>query len=214
VLQGSGAKGGAKTATGSQILQSNVKGELQDQIEDIELRVLMPLMDMIHSLGQQYETAERFLAITGGEKMQFTRDMLEGEYLWKWVASSQASNQQMRTQQSIGFAQLAASMVPLLQQQGQMFDPAPLLRRIYEDGLGQRNFDRIIKQAPMMPGMPGMPPGGSGGTPPEAPGDRPRSAVEQAPGGSGEMAPGEGEAFGEVRSQADDMAAMLGGQQG
>lgn len=209
VLQGSGAKGGAKTATGAQILQGNVKGELQDLVEDIELRTLQPLMEMVHSLGQQYESAERFLAIAGGEKVQFSRDQLEGEFMWKWVASSQAVNQQMRAQQSIQFAQLAGSLMPLLQAQGKMFDPVPLLRRIYEDGLGQRGFDRVIVQAPMgLMGPLGAP--GAGG-PAQKPGDRPRSAVEQAAGGSGDMVPGEGEAFGEVRQQADAMAAMLGG---
>lgn len=216
VLQGSGAKGGAKTATGSQILQGNVKGELQDLVEDIELRVMMPLMEMTHSLGQQYESAERYFAISGGEKVQFTREALEGEFNWKWVASSQASNQQMRAQNSIQFAQLAASMVPLLQQQGKMFNPEPLLRQVWESGLGNRNFDKLITQAPppMMPGM-----AGPGGMPEEAGPEmegvqEPRSAVEQAPGGSAGMVPGEGEAFGEVRQQADMMAGMMGASPG
>ena len=211
-LQGSGAKGGAKTATGSQILQSNVKGEMQSLVKDIEQRVLEPLMYMAHSLGQQYESKERFFAISGGEKIQFTRADLEGEFAWRWVASSQAVNQQMRAQQSIQFAQLAAQMVPLLQAQGQTFDPVPLLRQVWEAGLGNRNFDRLIKPAPPMPGMPpGMAPPGAPG---EMPGGEPRSAVEQAPGGSGEMAPGEGEAFNEVRAGADEMAAAQGATYG
>lgn len=213
VLQGSGAKGGAKTATGSQILQSNVKGELQDLIEDIELRVLMPLLDMVHSLGQQYEAAERWFAISGGDKIQFRREQLEGEFTWRWVASSQAVNRQMRAQGNIQFAQLAASLMPLLQMQGKMFDPAPLLRRIYEDALGQRNFDSIIKAAPLMPGMMPGAPGMAG--PPGAEPQEPRSAVEQAPGGGmGEMAPGEGEEFMQVREGADQMAAAMGEQGG
>lgn len=224
VLQGSGAKGGARTATGSQILQSNVKGELQDLIEDIEQRVLQPTMQMFHSLGQQYESSERYLAISGGEKLQFTRDMLEGEFTWKWVASSQAVNQQQRAQQALTFLQSAVNpaVLQLLQMQGKMLNPEPLLRRIYEDGLGQRNFDRVITQAgpPQgMPGpggpqgMPGMGPGGPGG-PGGPPGGEPRSAVEQAAGGSGPMAPGEGEEFMGVRAGADEMAAMMGAQGG
>lgn len=211
VLQGSGTRGGAKTATGAQILQGNVKGDLQDIIEDIEIQVLQPLMEMIHALGQQYENPQRWLAISGGEKVQFRREMLEGEYLWRWVASTQAVNQQMRAQQSIQFVQLAASLAPLLQQQGKMIDIVPLLRRIYEDGLGQRNFDRVVTQAPMMPGMmPGMggPPGMA--APPGMAPQEPRSATEQAEGGGGPMVPGEGEDFGAVRQNADAMAAMLG----
>lgn len=217
LLQGSGAKGGAKTATGSQILQSNVKGELQSLVKDIELRVLEPLLLMIHSLGQQYESAQRYFAISGGEKIQFTRADLEGEFVWNWVASSQAVNQQMRAQQSIQFAQLAAQMVPLMQAQGKIFDPIPLLRQVWESGLGNRNFDALIKPAPMgPPGMPGMGPPGqeTQESPEEMPGGEPRSAVEQAPGGSGEMAPGEGEAFNEVRAGADEMAATQGAMYG
>lgn len=221
VLQGSGAKGGAKTATGSQILQSNVKGELQDLIEDIEQRVLMPVMKMIHSLGQQYESAERFLAVSGGEKIQFTRDMLEGEYNWSWVASSQATNQQQRAQQSLQFLQAVANplVLQLLQAQGKQLQPEHLLRRVYEDGLGQRNFDRVIANIQMPGMMPGMQPPGAGGPPGAAPpgappGGAPRSTVEQAPGGSGPMAPGEGGDHGEMRAGADQMAAMMGGANG
>lgn len=211
VLQGSGAKGGAKTATGSQILQNNVKGELQDLIEDLELRVLMPMMHMVHSLGQQYESAERYLAIAGGEKVQFSRDMLQGEFNWRWVASSQAMNRQMRAQQTGQFLQMATSpaVLQLLMQRGRTVDPEAILRKLWEDGLGLRNFDKLLTAMPMMPGMP---PGGGGGPPPGAgasPQD-PRSAVEQAEGGSGEMAAGEGEAFGEVREGADEMAAQQG----
>lgn len=221
ILQGSGAKGGAKTATGSQILQSNVKGELQDLIEDIEQRTLMPTMKMIHSLGQQYESAERFLAISGGEKIQFNRDMLNGEFNWAWVASSQATNQQQRAQQSLQFLQAVANpiVLQLLQAEGKMLKPEHLLRRVYEDGLGLRTFDRVIGDVPppqpMMPGQP--PPPGQPGQPPQAgapPGGAPRSTVEQAPGGSGPMAPGEGEAHGEVRAGADAMAAQYGANGG
>lgn len=219
VLQGSGAQGGAKTATGSQILQGNVKGELQDLIEDLEIRVLMPTMEMIHSLGQQYESAERWLAIAGGDKIQFTRDMLEGEFAWKWVASSQAVNQAQRAAQSIQFLTAATNpqVMTLLQLQGKIINPEPLLRRIYEDGLGQRNFDRVVTAMPMMPGMPGAPAGvPPGAAPPGQPpqGTAPRSATEQAPGGGGEMVPGEGEAFGEVRQGADELAAQMGAQGG
>ena len=217
VLQGSGAKGGAKTATGSQILQSNVKGELQDLIEDIEQRVLMPVMEMIHSLGQQYESAKRWLAITGGEKVQFTRDMLEGEFSWKWVASSQAVNQQMRAQATMQFLQAAANpaVLQLLQLQGKVLNPDPALRKMWEDGLGLRNYDQVVTAAPMQPpmgGPPGM--GGPQGMPPGMGPQDPRSAVEQAPGGSEGMAPGEGEAFGEVREGADMMAAQAGASGG
>lgn len=211
VLQGSGSKGGAKTATGAQILQSNAKGGLQDIIEDIELCVLEPMMRMVASLGQQYESAERYMAISGGQKIQFKRDMLEAEFAFRWVASSQAVNRQQRAQAAVQFAQLAAQLVPLLQMQGKMFNPVPALRGLWEDGLGQRNFDALIVPAQQNPA--GMQPPAASGPQPEA-GQDPRSTVEQAPGGeAGMMAPGEGEAFGEVRQEADQLSALMGGQQ-
>lgn len=215
VLQGTGAKGGAKTATGSQILQSNVKGELQDLIEEIEQCVLEPAMQMIHSLGQQYESAERWLAISGGEKIQFSRDMLEGEFGWKWVASSQAVNQQQRAQATMQFLQIAANpaVLQLLLQQQKIINPEPILRKLWEDGLGLRNFDQILATPMMPPMMPGAPGGAAPGAK-APPGGEPRSAVEQAPGGSGPMAPGEGEDFMNVRGGADEMAAMMGAQGG
>lgn len=214
-LQGTGTKGSAKTATGAQILQNNVKGDLQDIIEDIELRVLTGLMEMVDSMGQQYEDPQRWLAIAGGPKVQFNREMLLGQYLWKWVASSQATNQQMRAQATLQFMQAATNPVvlQLLMQQGKMLNPDTVLRKLWEDGLGLKNYDKVVTGAPMPMGMPGMAPPGMQppAAPQQAPGDRPRSAVEQAAGGSGEMAPGEGEDFGEVRMQADDMAGYLGG---
>jgi hypothetical protein len=216
VLQGSGDRGGAKTATGAQLLQSNVKGDLQDIIEDIEQRILQPLMILAHSLGQQYERSDRWMAISGMEKVQFKPGMLELDFVWRWVASSQSVNQQMRAQQTAQFLQMATNpaVLQLLLQQQKMVNPEPILRRMWEDGLGQRNFGQIISPMPMMPMVP---PGAAGpGQPPAEPGmspQEPRSAVEQAPGGGVGMQPGEGEAFGEVRAGADEMAATMGGMQ-
>jgi hypothetical protein len=138
-----------------------------------------------------------------------------GELAWKWVASSQAINRQQRAAQSIQFLQAAANpaVMQLLMQQGKIVNPEPILRRIWEDGLGQRNFESVIAPMPMMPMMPG--PGG-GGPPgagvPSQPGGDPRSAVEQAPGGQPGMdaAPGEAEEFMNVRGGADAMAALAG----
>jgi hypothetical protein len=100
----------------------------------------------------------------------------------------------------------------LLMQQGKMVNPEPLLRLLYETGIGGRDFAKILIPAPMptgMPGAPGMPPGAA--LPGVGPlGGDPRSAVEQAPGGSGEMAPGEGEDFAAIRGEADMMAAEAG----
>lgn len=216
ILQGSGDRGAGKTATGAQTLQLNAKTELQDIIEDLELRILQPLMIMAHSLGQQFERQERWLAISGGQKLQFKPGMLENDFFWRWVASSQSVNQQMRAQQTAQFLQVAANpaVMQLLMQQGKMVNPEPVLRRMWEDGLGQRNFGNVI--TPLTPmAMMGMMQQQHGaeekGEKPSGSPQEPRSATEQAPGGgAGEMAPGEGEMFGEVRQGADAMAAAAG----
>ena len=213
VLQGSGSQGGAKTATGAQILQGNVKGDLQDIIEDIELRVMIPLLTMAHSLGQQYERSERWFAISGGQKVQFTPGQLELDLMWRWVASSQATNQQMRAQQLQAFIMAFSNPAVLqgLAAQGKTINPEPVLRKFWEDGLGMRNFSSVVIPLPMMPMMGAGGPSGQSGMPPGAGPQEPRSATEQAPGGGGPMVPGEGEAFGEVRAGADQMAAQMGG---
>lgn len=216
IIQGSGSKGSAKTATGSQILQNNVKTDMQDVVEDLELTILVPTMEMVYSLGEQYEKAERWLALTGQQPVKFTREAFLGKYKFRWLASSQTENRQVRAQQGLQFlAQIVnPGILQLLMQQGKMINPEPLLKLIYSTAVGGRDFDKIIMQAPMMPGMPPGMPGQPPQLPPGAEPDRARSAVEQAEGGSGEVAPGEAEDFMNVRSEADDMAAMLGGAGG
>jgi hypothetical protein len=225
LLQGGGGGGAAKTATGSQILQSNVKSDLQDIIEDIELNVLIPLMEMTFQLGAQYENDERWMAVTGAAPMKFRREAFTEQYKFRWMASSQTANQQVRAQQALMFIQQLPAMAQMLAMQGKTIDPIPVLRRFYADALGGRDFDKIVVAAPMAP--PGMgPPGAPGapgalprGVPGEEPipgedGGRARSAVEQAPGGSGSVAPGEAEDFMNVRAGADEMAGMMGAMGG
>lgn len=207
IMQGSNAKGAARTATGAQILQTNVRSDLQDQVEDIELDVLLPLSEMVHKLGQQYQSQELQVATAGGT-INVRPDDLVGEFGFSWLASTQAINQQQRTQQALQLLQIMQPLVPLLQAQGKQFDPLPLIRRVAKEGMGFRDFDACIVDAPA-PGMPGMP-----GQPGPAEGlvdSNTRSAVDQANLGQGEMAPGEGGAFSEVRDNADELAAMMGG---
>jgi hypothetical protein len=226
IMQGSNAKGNARTATGAQLLQKNVSTDLDNEIEDIELDVLVPLMEMAHVLGQQYQDKELQVATAGGLITVQPGD-LTGEFAFAWLASSQAASQQMRSQQAMQLLQVVLPMVPLLMQQGYVFDPTPLIRTIAKEGMGFRDFDDVLKQVgPNMmelqvqmqgqmgqPGAPGAPsgPGGPGGPPPPGAGADGRSAVEQAPGGGEEMQEGEGQAFGEVRQNADALAGMMGG---
>lgn len=212
VLQGTNAGKGAKTATSSQILQHNSQLPLQDLVEDIENEIFIPLMGKAWKLAQQH-APDSVLASVFGITREITRDDLQFEATWRWLASSQSANAQQRAYQTINFLQQLANpaVLQLLGAQGKTVDIEPVLRRIYTDALGFKGFDEIVKPLPMpppgMPGqapMPGQPPAGQEG-------EAPRSAMEQTPGGGVGMQAGEGEAFGEVRQGADDISSMLGG---
>ncbi len=203
-LQGSAAGKNAKTATGMQILQKNAMTPLKDQIEDIEGDVLQPLMFMSWVLAQQFRDGQFLVDMTGEEGVLMTKEQLAGDFDFRWLASSQAANQQMRAQQSMSLLQLLPSMSPLLQANGRIADPTPLFRRVWTDGFGFRNFEEFIKPMPMpmMPGaMPGMAPPGA--PPPEQGDGGIRSAVEQSPVDDGqgeEMAAGEGDDLAMIRN--------------
>lgn len=201
VLQGTGSRGAAKTATGSQILQGNAKLDIQADVEETEIQVLIPLMEMAYALGQQYESDEVWLAVTGGKSIRVSREMFYGQYMFRWMASTQTANQQMRAQQTLMFLQSLPAILPMLQAQGKTVDPIPVLRRFYADGIGGRDFDAIIKDQPMpLPGAPQMP--GAPGMPGAGP--EPRSAVEQAAGGSGGLVEGEGDDFMAMRQEVEN----------
>lgn len=229
IMQGNSAGGAAKTATGAQMLQQNVKTDMQDVIEDIELEVLEPLMYMIHSLGQEYQTDALSIATSGGIVRVQPGD-LAGQFNFRWLASTQAANQQMRNQQALTLLQAIAPLVPLLQQQGVQLQLVELVKKLYQ-GMGYRDFNNFAIQGPQaqmlmqqqqmaamqqqqaQQGGPGGQPGAPGQASPQAPG----SAVDQAAGNSGgsnEMQAGEGEGLGEVRGGANDIAALMGALNG
>lgn len=218
ILQGTSQSGGAaKTATGAQLLQSNTKTDIQDFNEDLEQQILIPLMEMFHSLGQQFETEEMFLAITGKDKIKFSPEMLAMDLSWQWVASSQNINQQVRGQQMGLFLQaiLNPTVVASLQQQGKMLNLEPILRKMWEDGLGQRSFESLFIKpiAPQMPGAAPMP--GINPMQPNAPlSPEQISATSQNPnnGGMMQMPPqaGEGEMFRNVRNEAEGVSGAMG----
>lgn len=235
VLQGQGAGKGAKTATGAQILQRNALAPLQDLVEDIEVDVLVPLMRGIWRNAMQFRNDDVMVRVMG-MPLRVRPDDLAIEAEFRWVASSQAANRQQMSQQVLQFAQAIGTAVPLMQQLGYVFDPVPLFRRVYNEGFGFRGFDQMVYRVQGPGGLPGaQPPGappqgapgpGPGqGMPPSAvqvgpvqgqgmpDGYRARSALEQVGGAIGDVVPGEGEDFGEVRNQADELAALEGGMQ-
>lgn len=220
VLQGSGAGKAAKTATGAQILQRNALSPLQDLVEDLENDVLVPLMRGAWRNAMQYRETDTVLRVMGSPLTVRPEDLaIDAEF--RWLASSQAANAQQRAQAGIQFIQSLLPLMPLLNQQGYVVDPLPLLRRVYNDGLGFRGFDEMIKQAQAgaapgsaPPMQPGQPPQQTPAT--QEQGDRVRSALEQLNGqhNSGDMVPGEGGDFMQMRHGADETAALQGGRRG
>ena len=209
ILQGLNAGKGARTATSAQILQRNASNPIQDVVEDMENDVLVPFMHMIWSFGNQYRTSP-LVDELNGSVISVSPDDLMGDAVMKFLASSQAVNQQQRAQQAMTLLQILPPLMPLLQMQGKTVDPTPLLQRIYSDGFGFRNFETVIKDAPMQPpGMPGVggPAAGAPGAPPGMGGG---NAGDSAIPESNESVAGEGEDFANVRDEADGLAAMLG----
>jgi len=227
LLQGTGTGKGGKTATGAQILQRNAMNPLQDEVEDLEGDVMLPVLYKGWALIQQYMRAAKMRAICGTDSVKVSREMLDRDYMFRWLASSQAANQQLRAQQIMQLfgVVLTPVMMQMVGQQGRTFNPIPWLKRLASDGFGLRGFEEAFPMMQQMmqpgavgqPGAPGMMPGGPqlppiGG----GPGDRVRSATEQSNEPvpmSAAPVPGEGDDFMAVRAAADQMAGMLGGNQ-
>jgi hypothetical protein len=219
VLQGlGGGSKGAKTATGQQILQRNATTPLQDEVENIETDVMIPLMRAAWYNAQQFREADVLARVDGGLQKIPLEALFVEDPDFRWLASNQAANQQQRAQAGMQLIQMVAPLVPLLQQQGKQVNFSPLLKRVFSDGLGFRGFAEFITDMPMGPGMMPGAPMDPGMMDPNAqsmpPGDRPRSTLEQVEGQPVDAVPGEAEDFAAVRSEADDIAAFLGGQGG
>lgn len=231
-MQGTGARGSAKTATGAQILQKNSMEPLQDMVEDIENEVFVPLASRTWKLAQQYAPQELMTTVFG-QTRKITRSDLLRNAEWRWLASSQSANAQTRAMQTIQFLQVLLPYQQVLQQQGVQLNVIPVLKNLYTQALGFRGWDELMKPAvpnmpppPGMPGMggpPGMPPGMGGGMPPGGPGgmppgippdQQPRSTTEQAQGGGLPIQPGEGDEHMAMRSNADMLSAIQGALQG
>lgn len=205
ILQGTNAGKGARTATSSQILEKNAMNPIQDIVEDLELDVMIPWMQMAFSLGQQYRDQEVWVQIAGTPVKIAPKDLVK-DCTFRWLASSQSANQQQRAQQAMQLLSQVAPILPLLQQQGKTIDPTPLLKRVYSDGFGFRGFDQFVIPMGMPPGAMGQPPGGVPGQPPTP---ELEPGPNQAPGGD-PMAQSGG-AFGQQEDNSDALAAMMGG---
>lgn len=209
IMQGTNAGKGARTATSSQILQRNASQPLQTVIQDIEGDVMRPMMRWCWLLGQQYRRSP-VLSHIAGRDIKVTPEDLLGDFEFDWLASTQVVNAQARASQASQFLQAIANpvLVQLLAQQGKTLNPEPVLRRLWVDGMGYRNFDEIVTAMPPAPMM-GQP--GAGG--PQQPGALgPGSGDTSAIAGSPDMVAGEGEDYSAVRQGSDQMSAQMGGE--
>lgn len=219
VLQGMGKSG--ETATGQSILQRNALSPLQDVVEDIEAQVMVPLMERAWSLIVQFTDRQLPIHMPDGTIHMVTmEDLAEFEYDFKFLSSSQAANQQIRSQQVIQLLQQLPAVAPFLQAVGYIINPVPLLQKLYTDGMGFRQFDSFIQkiQMPMgMPGQPPMPQGGMLGM--QQPGQQPMPQMQGGPeqnapqGQNAGMppAPNDG-SFDAQRSITDEINKMEGGR--
>lgn len=199
---------GAKTATTTQVLQNNAMNPLQDMTEDIEASTMTPLMEMAIGYGQQFRTEDLLTEIAGGP-ITITPNDISGNFVYSYLASSQAANQQQRAQQALSLLQILPAVTPLLAAVKKIADPTPLLRRIFSDGFGFRGFEDLIKDLPpeLLAAQQGQP-----GQPPEA-----QDTADQTSGNAGsspnpgtEPVAGEAGGFADVRDGADVMAAEAG----
>lgn len=205
----------SSTATGMSIAQRNTAMPLQDVVEDIEVDAMVEMLTMGWKNNIQYRD-EAVMASVAGQAIRVTPEMLAIDAQFRWLASSQAQNAQVRTQQAMSLIQMITPIVPLIMQQGYIIDFVALVKKIYTDGMGFRGFQEFIRKAQAVPGAGAPTPGQMPGVQAEQ-GDRLRSALEQVNGMNDPNAaaqPGETEDFSQVRNEADQNAAMMGGMGG
>lgn len=214
-LQGASA---SKTATTAQLDQKNAMTPLQDQVEDIENQVMVPLMRAAWMYAQQWRDQATVTQVSGQMMVVSPRDLIiDPEF--RWLASSQAINQAQRAQNAMQLLSAIGPMIPYLNSLGYLVDPVILLNRIFSDGFGFRGFSDFVRKVGLTPATMGSMQSQMNANVQTAQAnafDRARSTLEQYAGrdDSNEMQPGEGEEFMDVRNNADSLAAMNGGMNG
>lgn len=224
VLQGVGK--GSDTATGQSILQRNSLSPLQDVVEDIEAQMMVPLMHRAWRLIVQFSDRKIVLKMPDGSmKAVDVADLDDFDYNFRFIASSQATNQQARAQQALQMLQILPGQVPLLMQNGYMVNPAPVLRRMFSDGFGWRGFEQFVfkmppqvqaqqqmaQQAQQGGAPPGGPPGPQQEAVPELMGSEQNAPIPpemQDP----SLQPTATDEFAVTRTITDELNAMEGGK--
>jgi hypothetical protein len=121
--------------------------------------------------------------------------------MFKWLASTQADNAQVKGSQILQMLQVVANpgMVQLLAQNGVKLDPSPLIRKLYTEVYGFRDADRVLLQAGPPQGAPSGPGAPGAAQPPE---ELPQQAHEE----NAELAA--------VREQSEELSGDVFGPMG
>ena len=202
VLQGGSSPGRAfRTATGIGTAQKNATVPLQEMVRLCEAEVWEPMLFMFYMLDQQFAEDEILVALSDGAYQRYNPEQLSGDWMFKWLASTQASNAQVKGQQITELLSVMAAppMIQLMQMNGVQLNPVPLIRRLYQEVYGFRDVDEVVKIAAqtMMPQ-----PGGAGAPNVGVSPDSLNGSTEDL-GGNGE--------FGGMRTEANGIAGALGG---
>jgi hypothetical protein len=148
VLSGGSAPGRAfRTATGVGAAQSNAMKPLQEIVRLCETDVWEPTLMFFHSLDQQF-ASDQVLARFGPNIKRLDPRLLGGDYVYRWMASTQTANQQVKGSQVVQLLGLLAQpgLGQLLQARGIKLNPVPLLKRLYEEVFGFRDFNKVVEE--------------------------------------------------------------------
>ncbi len=204
VLQGGSSPGRAfKTATGIGTAQQNAKVPLQEIVRLSEEETWKEMLFFFYCLDQQFAEEEVLLFFNDGKPVERVDPRsLGGDYLFDWLASSQTANQQVKGSQIIQLLGILGNpgLVGLFQQSGLRINPAPLIKRLYQEVYGFRDVSDVIVEQTLE----------AQGTPIQQPsaGELP-SGEDQSLNGENEDLDGNGE-FGAMRMDANGISSALG----
>jgi len=212
VLSGGSAPGRAfRTATGVGTAQTNAQLPLQQIVRSQETDTWQPSMKRFWALDRAFAKDPVLIAAGGPFAQQAARSInpmqLYGDYRFRWNASTQLMNVQVRGQQIMQALQVLSNpaTIQALSAAGVRVDLAPLITRLMRDVFGFRDTDKIlVKGAPTPPQQAQQPQ--QWPTPPEAPAGAPGS--NSLNGATPELDPSG--AFGAVRNEANMLAGGMG----
>lgn len=181
VLQGGAAPGRAfRTATGVGTAQKNAELPLTQVVRLQETDVWQPMLRRFWGLDRVFAKDTVLLGLGGQGAMSAKGSVdptqLYGDYRFRWSASTQLSNVQVRGQQIMQALDVLSRppVVALLGQLGAKVNLVPLIKRLLRDVFGFRETNQIVIQGPPPPPQPPQPQGG----PPQQP---PRGAQRGGP---------------------------------